>query len=81
MIAQNGKVARAMQRTVGQMEADLASLWAHADTFLKLAQEHASAGNLPIAAKLTDVARALQADIAKLRSELRAVSEGVGEIA
>jgi hypothetical protein len=63
------------------MEADLASLWAHADAFLRLAQEHASAGNLPIAKKLTDVARALQADIAKLRSELRAMSEGVAEIA
>jgi hypothetical protein len=70
-----------MQRTVAQMEADLASLWAHADTFLKLAREHASAGNLPIAKKLTDVARALKADITKVRSELRAVGEGPREIA
>ena len=70
-----------MQRTVAEMEADLASLWTHADTFLKLAQEHAAAGNLPIARKLTDVARALKADITKLRSELRAVSEGLREIA
>jgi hypothetical protein len=52
----------------------------HADAFLKLAQEHAAAGNLPIAKKLTDVSRALTADIAKLRSELRAVSEGTREI-
>jgi hypothetical protein len=69
-----------MQRTVEQMETDLASLWTHADAFLKLAREHAAAGNLPIAKKLTDVSRALKGDIAKLRSELRAVSEGLREI-
>ena len=70
-----------MQRTVAQMEVDLASLWTHADAFLKLAQEHAAAGNLPIARKLTEVASALKADITKLRSELRRVSEGVRELA
>jgi hypothetical protein len=70
-----------MQRTVAQIEADLASLWTHADGFLKLAQEHAVAGNLPIARKLTEVARALKADITNLRSELRRVSEGVWELA
>jgi hypothetical protein len=80
-IAQNGKAAGAIQRTVAQIEADLASLWTHADTPLKLAQEHAAAGNLPIAKKMTEVARALKADITKLRSELCAVSEGLREIA
>jgi hypothetical protein len=63
------------------MEADLASLWTQADAFLKLALEHAAAGNLPIARKLTEVARALNTDITQLRSELRRVSEGVRELA
>jgi hypothetical protein len=59
-----------MEKTIAQMEADLASLWSSADKFLKLAQEHAAAGNLPIAKKLTEVASELNAGITALQSEL-----------
>jgi hypothetical protein len=68
-----------MERTVAQIEVHLASLWTQADAFLTLAQAHAAAGNLPITHKLTEVVRGLKADIAKLRAELRGVSEKLRE--
>ena len=64
-----------MEKTIAQMEADLASLWAHADNFLKLAEEHAAAGNSPIAKKLTEVGGELLAEIASLQTELSRASE------
>lgn len=68
-----------MERTILQMEADLASLWSSADKFLKLAEEHAAAGNLPIAQKLIEVASELNHGIAALQSELSRASERLRE--
>jgi hypothetical protein len=68
-----------MEQTIAQIEADLASLWSNADKFLKLAEEHAAAGNLPIANKLIEVASELNADIAALRSELSRAGERLPE--
>ena len=59
-----------MEKTIGEMEVDLAALWANADKFLKLAEEHAEAGNSPIAKKLTEVGGDLLAKITSLQSEL-----------
>jgi len=64
-----------MEKTIAEMEADLASLWSHADRFLKLAEEHAAAGHVPIARKLIEVATELNANIAVLRSELSRADE------
>jgi hypothetical protein len=64
-----------MEKTIAEMEADLASLWSHADRFLKLAEEHAAAGQVPIARKLIEVATELNANIAVLRSELSRADE------
>jgi phage shock protein A len=66
---------RAMEKTISEMEADLALLWSHADKFLKLAEEHAAAGHTPIARKLIEVASELNANIAALRSELSRAGE------
>jgi hypothetical protein len=68
-----------MEKTIAQMEADLASLWAHADKFLKLAGEHAAAGNSPIAKKLTAVGGDLLAEIASLQTELSRARERLDE--
>ena len=68
-----------MDKTIAQMEADLASLWCNADKFLTLAEQHAAAGNAPIAAKLTDVGGELLAKITSLRSELSQASKTLRE--
>jgi hypothetical protein len=70
-----------MDKTIAEMEADLASLWSHADKFLKLAEEHAAAGHVAIARKLIEVAAELNASIAALRSELSRASERLRETA
>jgi len=64
-----------MEKTIAEMQADLASLWLHADRFLKLAEEHAAAGQVAIARKLIEVATELNANIAVLRSELSRADE------
>ena len=68
-----------MEKTIAEMEAELASLWAHADKFLKLAEEHAAAGNSPIAKKLTEVGNDILAKIASLQSDLSRASESLRE--
>ena len=68
-----------MEKTIAQIEADLASLWSNADKFLTLAQQHAAAGNLPIAKKLMEVASELVAKIGDVQSELSRAGERLRE--
>ena len=69
----------AVEKTIAQMEADLASLWCNAEKFLTLAEQHAAAGNAPIAAKLTEVGSELLAKITSLQSELSQASKTLRE--
>ena len=68
-----------MEKTIAQMEADLTSLWCNADKFLTLAEQHAAAGNTPIAAKLIEVSDELLAKITSLQSELSGAAKALRE--
>jgi len=64
-----------MQRTLGEIEADIASLRANATKFRQLAQERRAVDQLQIADKLMELVGELEARAAELETQLRPGSQ------
>jgi hypothetical protein len=56
-----------MERTLAEIEADIASLRARASKFRELALQHRDADNLPISRKLLEVVAELESSAAEMR--------------